>query len=193
LRIAFRDNPVRRSISLIGMLSGTSIVRLTYVPLSEFRLRWLWAKGWKAATAWPAFDFQPNRIANPGLDDAYESCIEARSFRQRNRRYAVRDEILELGQVSTMEANPAEDPPVATQGSPKQARGTAALAIRAARYLDRTAVITLLTDKLCTLQGIPIGPALVRQQRLDRLRIDREIALDDGMTCHGCLMARDRR
>ena len=147
-------------------MAGTLFSR-TSSGNSSSGLRRLWPKDWKAAPAWPAFDLQPNRIANCGLADAYEARIEARSFRQRNRGYAIRDEILEFGQVSTMEADPAEDPPVSRQGSPKQARGAAALAIGAARHLDGTAPIALLTNKIPFLQGIPIGPALVGNRGLD--------------------------
>ncbi len=66
-------------------------------------------KGRKAATARPALYFQSNRIANPGLVDADEARIEARSVRQRNRGYAIGDEILELWKVGPMEADPAEN------------------------------------------------------------------------------------
>ncbi len=155
------------------------------VPLSDSDLGRPWPKGWKAATAWPAFDFQPNRSANCRLADVYEARVEARSFRQRNRGNAIRDQILELGKVRAVEADPAEDPPVAGQGSPKQARGAAVLAIGASRHLDRAAHLAFLTDKFSVLQGIPIGPVFIGHQGLDRRGIDREIALDDGMTLHG--------
>jgi hypothetical protein len=92
-----------------------------------------------------------------------------------------------------MEADPAENLPDTRQGSPKQMRAAAALAIGAARYLDHITVTTLLTDELPTLQGIPIGAGLIGKRGLDLRGIDWKTAHNDGMTCHGCLTARGRR